>query len=244
MPTNTEDKMVSTTFPGEDYIPFATGLVILDNLFDFTIKDVGEFIGCDCWGVAIANADGTIREAHYNGYVDDHHDKYMKLYRWALIEHPEIVIEKVQIGERLNIYMFGHNGYLITCTRVDATNWTYSFTHSPKMRYPEVHGDPDTDPITLMNDEGATIYTLDPTTITDIQGVHSSSTAPAYDLIVTTTTALLVFHLFTKDDKTWGMSADIITNDGSTPIKSSIANIYRVMKEISGSVWLTEIPIR
>ena len=84
-------------------------------------KSIGpEFIAADCWGLAIQRADGSV-EPQFNTYalfdaigrsfgVGRKHNiqhEWEALYRDTIIEDFDLVLDKLNVGDAVIVYMFG-----------------------------------------------------------------------------------------------------------------------------------------
>ena len=122
---------VSKVFPGADYVSFSPAERILYGLGHMDMDELQKLIGCDCWGVSIKDANGHVKEAFFNSYDRWNHDDPI---RNLLLQNIDFAASRVGYLEKLVVYMFQANGWVVEATNAGEGDWRYTFKHSPYLR--------------------------------------------------------------------------------------------------------------
>lgn len=138
--------MISTEFPGADYVPFTPGEKILNDLAEpMTLEGMKDLTIADFWGLYIRNKDGSVKEALYNTHgmmPRSPEAEAQQAYRESLWADFSVATNRVEVGETLVLNMFGSDGWCVEATRGESA-WTFDFKHSPKYGKAIVPQDPE-----------------------------------------------------------------------------------------------------
>ena len=107
-----------------------------DDFYKFEVADVPDYVGADCWGIAVQKANGTLipKMDTYSLYVSgdamwDPKFKSQSDYRDAVCADPDCLLSEAAIGDSIVIYMFGEDGYKVVITK--KYGWKAKYTIGP-----------------------------------------------------------------------------------------------------------------